>query len=62
MAEKMFFVMVRMPQGPIVFKDEHDEVATWPTAQAAREAVQHHGVVKAFGASIFELDAADEEV
>lgn len=58
-----YFVVIHGPNRPRVMVDDDDgNMALWPTPEAARESVKRHRDVRAFGAEIFELCTAQEEV
>ena len=57
-----YFVVLRGPNYPRVMMADEDQIALWPTAEAAKDAIKGHAAVRAFGASIFQLDAFEDEV
>jgi hypothetical protein len=56
-----FFAVIHGPNYPRVMMEDEDRIALWDTAEDAREAIQGHAAVRAFGAEIFELGTAKDE-
>lgn len=60
-----FFVVMRNRSNPngglIPFSDDDWCLLTWPTAEAAREALKDHHAVQAWGATIFNFDSGESE-
>lgn len=59
-----YFIILRGPGGPRPMTGDEDGqfLALFHTPEEARETVKNHAAVRAFGAEIFELDTAEEEI
>lgn len=58
-----YFVVLLGPNRPMVITEEDGEtMALWKTPDEAQEALKNHRAVQAFGAEIFELGTAENEI